>query len=377
MLASLIPEAVEQVRTGAVPAKLARLVGVGDIGIRSFFAIRSAITAIAQSRPLDAVLITGSPFYPMLLAGFIREQLDLPVILDFQDPWVSAEGATRNLWTKGRLAYQLATMLEPQAVCQAAFITSVSEVQNAEMVSRYPWLDDKWMAAIPIGGDPDDYETLRAMSLTDQSICLSPQKINLCYVGTFLPRASEVVRVLFRAARCLRERNPELARRLNFVFVGTSNQPKTAGGEENYRVTPIAIEEGVGDLLIEFPERVPFLEALSINANAHALLLLGSDEPHYTASKIYPALMSGRPWISIFHERSSSHRILRAAGGGLAFAFTKMTSVADITQLLADGLERIASSPLAIGRTKPEAYAPYTASAVAEQFARVLNRVAR
>jgi hypothetical protein len=44
-----------------------------------------------------------------------------------------------------------------------------------------------------------------------------------------------------------------------------------------------------------------------------AILLLGSSERHYTASKLYPALLAKRPILALFHERSSVVSILRAA----------------------------------------------------------------
>jgi hypothetical protein len=43
-------------------------------------------------------------------------------------------------------------------------------------------------------------------------------------------------------------------------------------------------------------------------------MLLGSSERHYTASKLYPALLAKRPILALFHEQSSVVSILRAAG---------------------------------------------------------------
>ena len=281
-LATLVPESVEQERTDAIAARLARIIGVGDIGLRGYFPIKRAIEKLASSTSPDAILVTGSPYYPMLLSGWVKRRFGFPVVLDFQDPWVSVEGGTRSRFSKGGVAHRLAAALEPRAVRHADFITSVSHRQNEEMAARYSWLDSARMAAIPIGGDPDDFAALRASPPPNSQVSLDPRRINLSYVGTFLPRAGPLVRVLFRAVRNLKRSNPEIANKLSLHFVGTSNQPN---GHNLFRIQPIAQEEGVGDLVFETPQRVPFLEALNILANSDGLMLIGSDEPHYTASK--------------------------------------------------------------------------------------------
>jgi hypothetical protein len=373
-LARLVPETFLQLRTGAFPAAVARVAGVGDIGLRGYAGYRRALDELAHAGRIQAVLITGSPFYPMLLSRHVRESLGLPVVLDFQDPWVSVEGATRPVWSKAGMAHRVALALEPRAVRHANFITSVSVRQNDEMVARYPWLDRSRMAAIPIGGDPDDFEALRLYPPENPQVRLAPGRINLVYVGTYLPRAGRLVQTLFGALADLRRERPALAERIRLSFVGTSNQPSGAGG---YRVAPFAEAAGVGDLVDEHPPRVPFLEALSLLANADGLLMIGSDEPHYTASKIYPNLMSGRPFLSLFHIASSAHAILSEAGGGLSFAFETDEQLFALRSAITDGLARLASEPESLGRADPAAYEAFTARSVAGHFAQVFDAVAQ
>jgi hypothetical protein len=62
----------------------------------------------------------------------------------------------------------------------------------------------------------------------------------------------------------------------------------------------------------EVPGRLDYLEALSVLTDASAILLVGSSEPHYTASKLYPALLAERPILALFHEASSVVSILRS-----------------------------------------------------------------
>lgn len=370
-LSLLVPASVEQVRAKAVAAKVARLAGIGDIGIRAYAGLGQAIEDACRRFGAKAVLITGSPFYPMLLSGGLTRKLKVPVVLDFQDPWVSEHGTMSSIWSKAGIAHRLAVLLEPRAVKPAAFITSVSETQNAQMLRRYAWLDPSRMRAIPIGGDPEDFLALRARSPDRHIHKLNPGLINLSYVGTFLPRSGPLFRQIFKSFRQLLVRQPGLASRLRLNFVGTSNQPAAYVGCGP--VSRIALEEGVEQFVSETPQRVPFLEALSILATSNGLIMIGSDEPHYTASKIYPGLMSGRPFLSLYHALSSSHAILNEAGGGSCFAFTSLQELEGMTEAIAHGLQNLVETPDALGTASPASFAAYTASAIAKEFADVLD----
>ncbi len=368
-LGRLVPDRTEVHRISAIPPGATAWFGIGDLALRAMVQLaRKLDELIGKHRP-DVVFITGAPFYQMLLGGRVRSR-GARVVLDFQDPWVSTEGATRPRWSKAGAAHRLAVALEPRAVRHAHLITSVSEIQNEQMAERYPWLDRSRMAAIPIGGDPEDFDALRADPSASMQIQLEPDRIHLSYVGTFLPRAGPLVRVLLRAVHALKKSDPDLASRLLLNFVGTSNQP---GDVTSYRVRPLAEEVGVAELVREVPQRIPFLQALAVLAQSNGLLLIGSDEPHYTASKIYPALMSGRPFLSLFHHASSAHAILSAAGGGRSVAFEHPHELEALVGPLAEALRILALHPEQLGRVDPAAYAPYTAAAVTRRFAEVFD----
>ena len=66
----------------------------------------------------------------------------------------------------------------------------------------------------------------------------------------------------------------------------------------------------------EHPSRIDYLDALSVQTDASALLLMGSSEHHYTASKLYPALLARRPLLAVYHEKSSVATVIRSAARG-------------------------------------------------------------
>jgi hypothetical protein len=264
--------------------------------------------------------------------------------------------------------------LEPRAVRAADFITSVSETQNDQLAARYPWLDRAHMAAIPIGGDPEDFRQLHVSPPEDKLGLFKPGAITLCYVGTFMPRTGPLMEVFFKAIARARRDYPVAMERVRLVFVGTSNRPNDT---TTFRVRPLAEQIGVADAVLEVPQRVPFLEAISVLARADGILLIGSDEPHYTASKIYPGLMAQRPFLSLFHERSSSHEILSRAGGGIALGFGGAGALPGLVAPLADAIVRLATAPDTLGRADPAAYHDFTAASIAQQYAGIFSRLAR
>lgn len=368
-LATLVPAEAKVIRVRAASAALSRRFGVGDLGIRAYGALNRAVTELAARREADLVMITGSPFYPMLMARTLKRRFGLPVVLDFQDPWVSDWGRVQLPLSKPGLSHRLAVYLEPLALRAASWVTSVSETQNAAMAGDYPWFDPSRMTAIPIGGDPEDYSALARMGRA-RSPVLKQGVVNLSYVGTFLPRGGPVLRSIFRAFSILKTANPAVAARIRFNFIGTSNQPNDTA---SFRVMAVAREEGVADAVNEVPQRLPYLDALAILSQSDALLLLGSDEPHYTASKIYPGLMSATPYVSVFHAASSAHAILSRAGGGLSFGFTDAASLGALDGSIAAALEALADGRPRIPPANWSLVEPYTAPAIARRFSEVFD----
>lgn len=370
-LAALVPTTVEIVKVRALSPRVCRPLGLGEISLRAWRPLRRAVLRLLETRPVGAVLITGSPYYPMLLAGEIKRRFRVSVVLDFQDPWVSAWGATLPRWSKGGVAHRLSEWLEPKAVRAADFITSVSDTQNSEMAARYPWLAASRMAALPIGGDPTDYDALQGRPLLDDGpVTWRTGQITLAYVGTFMPRTGPVMESFLKAFAAARARSPSALANVRLLFVGTSNRPNDTA---THRVLPIARRFGLEACVEEIPQRLPYPDAIAVLSRADGILLIGSDEPHYTASKIYPGLMSGRPWLSLFHGASSAHRILSNAGGGITLSFSSAAELEKLTPAIGDAVIRLATAPQSLGHADPSAYEPFTASAIARSYAKIFE----
>jgi len=161
-----------------------------------------------------------------------------------------------------------------------------------------------------VGGEPADFARLRREPRPNPYFDAADGATHLCYVGTLLPLGFEVLRALLGAVRLLRQRGPERYERLHLHFFGTSNQTRPDAAA---RVLPVARELGVADRVSEIAPRIDYLDALTVQVQATAILMLGSSEAHYTASKLYPALLAGKPILAIHHGESSVVEILRRA----------------------------------------------------------------
>lgn len=364
-----VPDTVEVVKVSAFPTNLSRSVGLGEISLRAWFQLRHTMFRLIKTRDAKAILVTGSPFYPMALAPSIKRRFEIPVLLDFQDPWVSSWGAEQPRLSKAGISNTLASLLEPKAVRSADFITAISERQNEDMRQRYPDIPAERMAAIPIGGDPDDFRHPIAKQRPADDMLLDRSFVNFSYIGTYWPRAEPTIRLLFKALRKLHIDRPDLSAKIRMNFIGTSYAP----GESQPAVLPLAKAEGVDGLVREIPDRLSYLLALELMAASDVLLLIGSDEPHYSASKTFPILMSGKPYLALLHSESSARQILENAGGGKVFCFAGSKELAALEEPLSKAISMLTNSRDGIISPDPRAYEHFTADSIASQYAKILN----
>ena len=313
-LEALVPASVRVVRANAWRADVTRRVGLGDLGLRAFTGLRHTCRALLSRERFDALFITIYPVYPALLGAGLKAAFRVPFVLDYQDPWVGAwgqsvgggPGGTPD-W-KSRASRRLGAWLEPRAVNAADAIVAVSQGTIDGIVGRIPAAARLPHGVIPLGFEPDDFAALRARPPIARHFDAVDGLVHLCYVGTLLPTGTGTLRLLLRALARARRDDPA-ASRLRLHFFGTSNQSDSGV----HRVLPIAREHGVADAVTEAPGRLDYLDALSVLTQASGILLLGSSERHYTASKLYPALLAKRPILALFHEASSVVSILRSA----------------------------------------------------------------
>ena len=314
-LEAMLPPNLQIVRARAWSANWTRKLGMGDLGLRAFTGLYREAARLLRAKKFDALFITIFPSYPALLGPVLKSRFHVPFVLDYQDPWVSAWGAevgggkNGSVDLKSRLTRVAALRFEPIAVRAADAVTAVSAGTYEMIRERIPELKEIPCTAIPLGGEADDFASLRKSPHANQWFDRNDGNFHLCYVGTLLPLGFETLRAVFRAVALLRDSQPELYQRLRIHFFGTSNQ---TSGEPPERVMPVAHEFHIEQIVSEHALRINYLDALTVQVEASAILLMGSSEVHYTASKLYPALLSGRPLLAVYHAESSVTEIMKS-----------------------------------------------------------------
>jgi hypothetical protein len=376
-LAAAIDPGIEVVRCAALPAALTRRLGVGDLGLRALPHLARAARRIVESRGIDALYLTTYPIYHALIGPWLKRTTSTPFVLDLQDPWVSAWGAEvgpRPDGTpdaKSRASRALGARLERLVVPHADAITGVSSDLLDDLATRYPQLSDRPRAVIPIGVTPSDVTWLRRQPTPTPEADV----LRLVYAGTLLPLGHETVRALFCAMRLADQAGG--GRRIATHFIGTSNQ---ARGDVDARVLPLARECGVADRVTEQPSRVPFFSAFRALLQADAVLLLGTSEARYTASKLASALVANRPILAVFHEGSDVTRALRplaARDPGIALIeYGASRPVASTVPEIARRLAAWRQMPPPAPTHARDALEPFLADRLARRLAGILDAAA-
>jgi glycosyltransferase involved in cell wall biosynthesis len=375
-LALLVPSSLHVVRSRALPVRMTRRLGIGDLGLRALPGLRRAAWRLLDEQRFDAAFITIYPTYPAALGPMIKRRFNVPFVLDYQDPWVGAwgravgGGADGAVDAKSRSTRSIAERLEPHVLCAADAVTAVSARTYEEALAR-TGAAPRATAEIPIGWDPGDIEALEGRPRRSQLIP-ADGRFHFCYTGTVLPMGTATVRALLSAVRTLVDRDPAMRDRVRFDFFGTSNQ--TVGGVP--RVMPVARDLGIEALVMEHPARLDYLDALAVLRQADALLLLGSSERHYTPSKLFPALLANRPIVALYHTESTAVSMLNAAAPtACVITFDDARPVDVMTGCVVQALRSVLTAGSRAVVTDRRALEPWSAHVLAGRLATVCDRI--
>jgi hypothetical protein len=371
----LLRSDLEIIRTRALPAKLTRKLGFGDLGLRSLWHQWHALSRLVRQRKIDLIFTPVPPNPTLILGRLAHARFGIPYVIDYIDPVV-----TDYYWKLPRsqrppkyaMAYALARLMEPFALKHVSQLVGVDTSYTAGAFARYNWLAGVEATGIPYGGEPADFRYLRQHPRANRFFDKNDGRLHVSYVGRGGVDILPTLRAVFEAVKLGLQRRPELFNRLRLHFVGTTYAPDAAG---QYQMLPAAKDAGIESLVDEHPGRVPYLDAMQILLDSHALLVLGSESAHYTASKIFPYILANRPLIAVFHEESSVVRILRETQAGNVITFRDALSLVEKVSQIATSLHEILSLP---GSSKPptrwEAFEPYTARAMTSRLARVFDK---
>ncbi len=309
LLNRTIPTDIKIHEVGAFSKKWTSKFGLGSIALRSLWFYFRYVNKLLRKEKFDLIYFSTTQFPVCILGNYWKKKFNIPYVIDVQDPWHTEYYKSKpksERPPKYWFSYHLNKWLEPLAMRNVNGLISVSENYISELKFRYPQLQNIPAKVITFGYAQIDFDV--ATSVKSTAINLSSAYKNVVYIGAVGHIMKKSLMILFASLKTIKSNYPEIYNKLKFNFIGTSYAPKDKGYPT---VIPIAINYGVADCVTEQTNRIGYFEALSLLRNADGLLVLGSDDENYSASKIYPYLSVNKPLMAIYNSNSEVFKMLK------------------------------------------------------------------
>jgi len=372
LLCKTIPSDIRIWEAGFIPKSITRLFGIASIGIRSFFHIAALGNKIIKQEKPNVIFFSTVMFNVMVLGVYWKLRFKIPYVLDFIDPWYRGNDFPRH--GKKGLRFMLTDFIakctEPIVIKKADHIISVSAGYNEVFLNRYKGLNNKSFTDLPYGAPENDFSLLKTLKIKQCVFEPNDGKRHWVYTGRGGEDLNFSLRAFFNALRKAKEKNEEITNNLIVHFIGTNYSPRNWSEK---KIEDLAIDCGVGPMVKEHPSRITYFESLQCLLDAEALFVPGSDEPAYTASKIYPYILSQKPLLAVFHKDSSVVRVLKETHFGTVVSFDNQETVDVLSdKIFHEWFINPLSKQTEINR---QAFKPYTASEVAKVICSIFNQL--
>ncbi|MEO6847690.1 MAG: glycosyltransferase [Chthoniobacterales bacterium] len=369
-----LPQDIRIIKSKAFSAKLTRRFGFGSLSFRATPFLNAEGNKLLAREKFDVSFFSTTQFGVMSLAAKWRARYGLPYVLDIQDPWVSNYDYAKNARPGGRLKYAVsqwsARRTEPVIAKGAAGIISVSSAYVKDIETRYPEIPAERFAVIPFAGAEHDFEFVQNTGIQQRVFNPSDGLTHWVYTGRGGSDLKKSLSGIFEALRQFRLRDPQSVNKIRIHFIGTSYAPEGRGEKS---IEPVANEFGVADLVKELPTRLPYFETLRCMLDAQALIIPGSDDAGYTASKIYPCILARKPILAVFHEKSSVLTILNETNAGTGVDFSPSDSTETIAKKIV-ATNWLSEGYLRTPETNWENFEPYLARSMTRSVCQILDK---
>lgn len=322
LLQETIPESATIVRIRAFNSKYTRKFGLGNLGYRSLWFYLKTCNRLIRKNRYDLVYFSTTAFPVMILGRYWKRKFGIPFIIDMQDPWRNdfyLDKPKHERPPKFLLAYTMDKIMEALTMKKVDGIVSVSPGYPKTLMERYNNITPDSCTVIPFGGASMDFVILDQAGVGNPLFSRTGDSINFAYIGRGGHDMGLAVSGIFAALKNGLDRDPGLFSKVKMYFVGTSY---AADGLGQKTIEPLAVKQGVGDHVVEITDRLPYFSALKVLTDADILIIPGSTDTNYTASKLYPYILAKRPLIAVFNKNSTVVDILQKTGAGACATFS-------------------------------------------------------
>lgn len=322
LLLNSIPSDIRIHQVAALNKRWSSKLGLGSLGLRAFQSYYKKVNKLLEQSHFDLLYFSTTQFPVCALGAMWKKRFNVPYVIDMQDPWYTGsyyhDKPHNERPSKYRLIYPLHKYLERIAMNRVGGLLSVSADYLSDLIQQYPRLKNVPSAVITFGASHIDSEIAEENQQKFKSL-LDSETVNIVYIGRGGIDMHEAVSALFKAVKLGLNTEHTTFRRLRLYFIGTSYAP---AGHGSPTISPLAEHYGISDNIVEITDRISYYHALATLQQANALFIPGSSDQKYTASKIYPYLLTGRPLLAMFHPKSPALQTLIDYGVKHAFDYT-------------------------------------------------------
>ena len=293
----LVDPKVEVIKVSALPVR--HLLGsrlIGDIGLRAFQSLKREATNIATNRKIDFIWFSLPPWYTSLMGPFFTRKMGIPYGIDYRDPWVYKLTNRQKGLNRATFTIALAHLLEPIAIKKAALLSGVSKGYLDGVISRNKNTICKQIT-FQMGFCREDH----FIEIPNFEPPFTSGKQSFVYAGAYSPNWAPLFRLFLEGLAHFKKTEP--VDHLEFIFIGTGNN-------ELQSIKSVATDLGISEMVIELPNRMPYLHVQQCLRRASGAIVIGSTEPHYSASKLFQCLVTAKKLFAFFHKGSEARIIL-------------------------------------------------------------------
>ncbi len=344
--------------------------GLGSIALRSLWYYRKKVNQLLKDGNFDLVYFSTTQFPVCILGAYWKAKFKVPYVIDMQDPWHTdyyknkpKDQQPNKYW----LSYPLNKFLEPIAMKKVDGLVSVSDTYIHDLKKRYPNIKNVPGATITFGAFEPDMK----IAIDNQSkfpALLDPTFKNIVYIGRGGADLHQAIIPLFEVLAAGISDNPTVYNQLKLYFIGTSYAPE---GQGIPTIAPLAKQYNLQHNVIEITDRISYYRTLATLLKADGLFIPGSDDPAYTASKIYPYLLTNKPLLTIFNSLSPAITVLQEYGVVHNYSYDKTV---DITSKIGTYLKQVIEGPAKIVYHQ-DAIKKYDAENMTLQQCNLFNRI--
>ena len=357
----------------ALSKKWTAKLGLGSIAIRSIWFYIQKVNILLKQNKYDLIYFSTTQFPVCILGAYWKHKFNIPFVIDMQDPWLSDYYQNKpksEQPPKYWFSYRLNKYLEPIAMKKVDGLISVSEAYIKTLQQRYPQTRTIPTSTITFGAFEKDFDIAnKNTSLLKPAFKRKEGLIHIVYVGRGGNDMQEAIGILFMAFKKGLLEEPELFKKLRFHFIGTSY---AANGKGKPSVRPLATDLGISEYVEEQTDRISFYSSIKTLLETDALMVLGSNDQQYTASKIFPYILAKKPLLAIFNPLSSASNIIKECNAGTLINLLEREK--GIKEVYCFLLELI-NNPLKVNKTNWANFTSYSAENMALRQCELFDKV--